>query len=87
VGYEASAAKSSAGYGCKKFNAGRVNNKLEVMIPTSFCLPQPYNTNAMRRWVSSMNRRGMTMRNALYQIALLIAAVGLSGTLFSATLA
>jgi len=27
------------------------------------------------------------MRNALYQIALLIAAIGISGSLFSATLA
>ena len=41
----------------------------------------------MSRSDSSLKRREMTMRNALYQIALLIAAVGLSGTLFSATLA
>lgn len=41
----------------------------------------------MSRWGSSTNRREDIMRKALYQIALLIAAVGLSGTLFSATLA
>ena len=41
----------------------------------------------MSRWDSSINRREMTMRSTLFQIALLIAAFGLSGTLFSATLA
>ena len=41
----------------------------------------------MNRADSSTNGREEPMRNALYQIALLIAAVGLSGTLFSATLA
>lgn len=41
----------------------------------------------MSRWDSSTNRREDIMRNALYQIALLIAAFGLSGTLFSVTLA
>ena len=41
----------------------------------------------MSRADLSTNRREDTMRNALFQIALLIAALGLSGTLFSATLA
>ena len=41
----------------------------------------------MSRWDSSTNRREDIMRKALYQFALLIAAFGLSGTLFSATLA
>ena len=41
----------------------------------------------MDRGDLSINRREAIMRTALFQIALLIAAVGLSGTLFSATLA
>ena len=41
----------------------------------------------MSRYDPSITRRDAIMRNALFQIALLIAAVGLSGTLFSATLA
>ena len=41
----------------------------------------------MSRWDSSINRKENVMRNALYQIVLLLAAVGLSGTLFSATIA
>ena len=53
----------------------------------SFRLPQSYNKITMSRWDSSTNRREDIMRNALYQFALLIAALGLSGTLFSATLA
>ena len=32
-------------------------------------------------------QEGTIMRNALYQIALLIAALGISGSMFSATLA
>ena len=72
---------------CKKRTRDRLNNNPIVAICTSFRLPQHYNRITMSRWDSSINRREDIMRNALYQIALLIAAVGLSGTLFSATLA
>jgi hypothetical protein len=54
---------------------------------TSFRLPQHYNRTAISRSDWSTNGKEGSMRNTLYQIALLIAAIGLSGTLFSATLA
>lgn len=54
---------------------------------TIICLPQHYNKTTMSRWDSSTSGRETTMRKTLYQIALLIAAFGLSGTLFTATLA
>ena len=72
---------------CKKYTRVRVNNNPIASICPSFRLPQSYNKITMSRWSSSTNRREDIMRNALYQIALLIAAFGLSGTLFSATLA
>lgn len=72
---------------CKRFTLHCVNNNPNVAICTSFRLPQHYNSITAKRGVSSINGREDTMRNAFYQIALLIAAVGLSGTLFSATLA
>ena len=72
---------------CKKYTRNRVNNNPIARICPSFRLPQSYNKITMSRWDSSTNRREDIMRHALYQIALLIAAFGLSGTLFSATLA
>ena len=72
---------------CKKYTRSGVNNNPIARFSSSFRLPQSYNKITMSRWDSSTNRREDIMRNALYQIALLIAAFGLSGTLFSATLA
>ena len=77
---------SSARHDCVKRNRNRLNNNPKVAIRTSFRLPQHYNRTTTKRGVLSINGRESLMRNALYQIALLIAAVGLSGTLFSATL-
>lgn len=86
VGKRISAAAAPPG-GCRKRNYPRLNNNRKVIDLTYISHGQAYCVLIRGSDGPAPEKQEGTMRNAVFQIALLIAAVGTSGSFFAATLA